>query len=143
MRHQRAPCDCFSLAALHFLRCQNWQALKTTETLFPNCKMPHSSYILAEFNCYGNRGPNTVEILTGLAFKGDVVTTGQTAQNMCFATTLTTAKKILDTGVIPISLFTNNQVNNWFWPRLALLIDHCRFTGQVTLTHWMFRNPWH
>ena len=39
----------------------------------------------------------TVDV-TGLAFKGDAVTTGQTAQSMCFATTLTTAKKILDTG---------------------------------------------
>ena len=52
----------------------------------------------------------TVEILTGLAFKGDVVTTGQTAQSMCFATTLTTAKEILDTGIIPISVFTNSQL---------------------------------
>ena len=116
-----SPCNCFSLAALHSRRCQNWRALKTAETLFPNCKMPHSSYTLAEFNCYGNCNLDTVEILTGLAFKGDVVTTGQTAQSMCFATTLTTAKEILDTGIIPISLFTNNQINNWFTPRSALL----------------------
>ena len=116
-----SPCNCFSLAALHSRRCQNWQAFKTADTLFPNCKMPHSAYTLAEFNCYGNCGPSTVEILTGLAFKGDVVTTGQTAQSMRFATTLTTAKQILDTGIIPISLFTNNQVNNWFTPRSALL----------------------
>ena len=116
-----SPCNCFSLAALHSRRCQNWRALKTAETLFPNCKMPHSSYTLAEFNCYGNCNLDTVEILTGLAFKGDVVTTGQTAQCMCFATTLTTAKEILDTGIIPISLFTNNQINNWFTPRSALL----------------------
>ena len=68
-----SPCNCFSLAALHSRRCQNWHALKNAETLFPNCKMPHSSYTLAEFNCYGNCGPETVEILTGLAFKGDVV----------------------------------------------------------------------
>ena len=95
--------------------------MKTGETLFPNCKMPHSSYTLAEFNCYVNCGPSTLEILTGLAFKGDVVTTGQTAQSMCFATTLSTAKKILDTGIIPVTLFTNNQVNCWFTPRSALL----------------------
>ena len=88
---------------------------------FPNCKMPHSSYTLAEFNCYGKCGSETVEILTGLAFKGDVVTTGQTAQSMCFATSLSTAKKILDTGLIPVELFTNSQVNNWFCPRSALL----------------------
>ena len=116
-----SPCNCFSLAALHSRRCQNWQALINAETLFPNCKMPHSSYTLAEFNCYGNCGPETVEILTGLAFKGDVVTTGQTAQSMCFATSLSTAKKILDTGLIPVELFTNSQVNNWFCPRSALL----------------------
>ena len=111
-----SPCNCFSLAALHSRRCQNWHALKNAETLFPNCKMPHSSYTLAEFNCYGNCGPDTVEILTGLAFKGDVVTT-----SMCFATSLSTAKKILDTGLIPVELFTNCQVNNWFCPRSALL----------------------
>ena len=116
-----SPCNCFSLAALHSRRCQNWQALKNAETLFPNCKMPHSSYTLAEFNCYGNCGPETVEIMTGLALKGDVVTTGQTAQSMCFATSLSTAKKILDTGLIPVELFTNSQVNNWFCPRSALL----------------------
>ena len=116
-----SPCNCFSLAALHSRRCQNWHALKNAETLFPNCKMPHSSYTLAEFNCYGNCGPETVEILTGLAFKGDVVTTGQTAQSMCFATSL-------DTGLIPVELFTNCQVNNWFG------------TAEVTLTHWMFRS---
>ena len=116
-----SPCNCFSLAALHSRRCQNWQALKNAETLFPNCKMPHSSYTLAEFNCYGNCGPETVEILTGLAFKGDAVTTGQTSQSMCFATSLSTAKKILDTGLIPVELFTNSQVNNWFCPRSALL----------------------
>ena len=83
--------------------------------------MPHSSYTLAEFNCYGKCGSETVEILTGLAFKGDVVTTGQTAQSMCFATSLSTAKKILDTGLIPVELFTNSQVNNWLCPRSALL----------------------
>ena len=92
-----SPCNCFSMAALHSRRCQNWHALKNAETLFPNCKMPHSSHTLAEFNCYGKCGPDPVEILTGLAFKGDVVTTGQTA------------------------LFTNNHVNNWFCPRSALL----------------------
>ena len=32
---------------LHSRRCQNWHALKNAET-FPNCKMPHSSYTLAE-----------------------------------------------------------------------------------------------
>ena len=61
-----SPRNCFSLAALHSRRCQNWHARKIAETLFPNCKMPHSSYTLAEFNCYGNCGPDTVEILTGL-----------------------------------------------------------------------------
>ena len=116
-----SPCNCFSLAALHSRRCQNWHALKNAETLFPNCKMPHSSYTLAEFNCYGKCGSETVEILTGLALKGDVVTTGQTSQSMCFATSLSTAKKILDTGLIPVELFTNSQVNNWFCPRSALL----------------------
>ena len=116
-----SPCNCFSLAALHSRRCQNWHALKNAETLFPNCKMPHSSYTLAEFNCYGKCGSETVEILTGLALKGDVVTTGQTAQSMCFATSLSAAKKILDTGLIPVELFTNSQVNNWFCPRSALL----------------------
>ena len=49
------------------------------------------------------------------------VTTGQTAQSMCFATSLSTAKKILDTGLIPVEQFTNSQVNNWFCPRSALL----------------------
>ena len=83
-----SPCNCFSLAALHSRRCQNWQALKNAEILFPNCKMPHSSYTLAEFNCSGNCGPDTVEIMAGLAFKDDVVTAGQTAQSMCFATSL-------------------------------------------------------
>ena len=39
-----SPCNCFSLAALHSRRCQNWTAMKTGETLFPNCKTPHSSY---------------------------------------------------------------------------------------------------
>ena len=44
--------------AFHWQHCipadvRNWQALKNAETLFPNCKMPHSSYTLAEFNCYG------------------------------------------------------------------------------------------
>ena len=127
-----SPCNCFSLAALHSRRCQNWHALKNAETLFPNCKMPHSSYTLAEFNCYGKCGSETVEILTGLALKGDVVTTGQTAQSMCFATSLSTAKKILDTGLIPVELFTNSQVNNWFCPRSALLRSlqiYCR-------SHW-------
>ena len=100
---QTAHATVFPLAALHSRRCQNWHALKNAETLFPNCKMPHSSYTLAEFNCYGNCGPDTVEILTGLAFKGDVVTTGQTAQSVCFATSLSTAKKISDTGMIPIA----------------------------------------
>ena len=120
-----SPCNCFSLAALHSRRCQNWQALKAAETLFPNC------------NCYGNCGSSAVEILTGLAFKGDVVTTGQTAQSMCFATTLTTAKQILDTGIIPISLFTTNQVNNWFAPRSAMLrafqIYWSGYTGSLSL----------
>ena len=116
-----SPCNCFSLAALHARRCQNWRTLQTAETLFPNCKMPHASYALAEFNCYGNCGPETVEILTGLAFKGDVVTTGQTAQSMCFAASLSTAMGILNTGRIPTEMFTNCQLNHWFCPRSAIL----------------------
>ena len=141
-----SPCDCFSLAALHSRRCQNWRALKNAETLFPNCKMPHSSYTLAEFNCYGNCGPDTVEILTGLAFKGDVVTTGQTAQSVCFATSLSTAKKILDTGMIVVELFTNSEVNNWFCPRSALLrslqIYWSGHTDTLDVQEPMTLQPW-
>ena len=111
-----SPCNCFSLAALHSRRCQNWRALQNAETLFPNCKMPHASYALAESNCCG---PDTVEILTGLAFKG--VTTGQTAQSMCFAASLSTAMAILDTGVIPTEMSVNGQLNHWFCPRSAIL----------------------
>ena len=116
-----SPCNSFALTTLHCRRCRNWISLKSAETLFPSCKLPHCSYTHAEFNCFRRCGPDTVEILTGTAFKGDVATTGQTAQTMCIATTLSTAMEILNTGVIPISLFTNGQVNCWFTPRSALL----------------------
>ena len=44
-----------------------------------------------------------------------MTTTGQTTQ------TMSTAMEILNTGGIPISLFTNGQVNCWFTPRSAQL----------------------
>ena len=116
-----SPCNSFALATLHCRRCENWRSLKTAEILFPSCRLPHYSYTEAEFNCYRVCRPENVEILTGVAFMGDVVTTGQTAQTVCFATTLRTATEILNTGVIPTSLFTNGQVNCWFTPRSALL----------------------
>ena len=116
-----SPCNSFALATLHCRRCENWRSLKTAEMLFPSCRLPHYSYTKAEFNCYRECRPENVEILTGVAFMGDVVTTGQTAQAVCFATTLRTATEILNTGVIPTSLFTNGQVNCWFTPRSALL----------------------
>ena len=107
-----SPCNSFALATLHCRRCENWRSLKTAEILFPSCRLPHYSYTKAEFNCYRECRPENVEILTGVAFMGDVVTTGQTAQTVCFATTLKTAAEIL---------FTNGQVNCWFTPRSALL----------------------
>ena len=79
-----------------------------------------------------------MQILTGLAFQSDVVTTGQTAQSMCFATSLSTAKKILDTGLIPVELFTNSS------EQLVLpKVGTAEITADLTLTHWMFRNRWH
>ena len=101
-----SPCNSFALTTLHCRRCENWRSLKTAEILFPSCRLPHYSYTKAEFNCYRECRPENVEILTGVAFMGDVVTTGQTAQTVCFATTLRTATEILNTGVIPTSLFT-------------------------------------
>ena len=91
------------------------------ETLFPNCKMPHYSYTHAEYKCYTKSTQETVEILTGSLFKADVVTTAQTAQTMCFSCSLSTAREIMETGVIPMSLFTNGQLNCWFTPRSLLL----------------------
>ena len=116
-----SPCNSFALATLHCRRCENWRSLKTAEILFPSCRLPHYSYTKAEFNCYRECRPENVESLTGVAFMGDVVTIGQTAQTVCFATTLRTATEILNTGVVPTSLFTNGQVNCWFTPRSALL----------------------
>ena len=116
-----SPCNSFALATLHCRRCENWRSLKTAEILFPSCRLPHYSYTKAEFNCYRECRPENVEILTGVALMGDVLTTAQTAQTVCFATTLRTATEILNTGVIPTSLFTNGQVNCWFTPRSALL----------------------
>ena len=115
------PCNSFVLTTLHCRRCCNWIPLKAAETLFPSCRLPHYSYTHAGFKCFRRCGEENVEILTGTAFKGDVTTTGQTAQTMCIATTLSIAMEILNTGVIPISLFTNGQVNCWFTPRSGLL----------------------
>ena len=47
----------------------------------------HTPVIPTEYNCYARATRGTVEILTGVAFRGDVVTTGQTAQSVCFAYT--------------------------------------------------------
>ena len=102
-----SPCNSFALTTLHCRRRCSWISLKAVETLFPSCRR----------RC----GPDNVETLTGTAFKGDVTTAGQTAQTMCIATTLSTAMEILNTGVIPTSVFTNGQVNCWFTPRSALL----------------------
>ena len=63
----------------------------------------------------------SVEILTGALFRADVVSTAQTAQTMCFTCPLSIAREIMETGVIPTSLFTNGQLNCWFTPRGALL----------------------
>ena len=48
-----------------------------------------------------------MEILTGTLFRADVATTAQTAQTMCLCCSLSTAREIMETGVIPTSLFTN------------------------------------
>ena len=128
-----SPCNSFALTTLHCRRCRNWISLKSAETLFPSCRLPHYSYTHAEFNCFRRCGPDTVEILTGTAFKGDVATTGQTAQTMCIATTLSTAMEILNTGMTPISLFTNEQVNCWFTPRSALLRAFQMHWTRITL----------
>ena len=116
-----SPCNCFSLAALHARRCGNWRALKMSETLFPDCKRPHCSYTRIAYNCYNKATQETVEILTGALFKADVVSAAQTTQTMCFCCSLSTAREIMETGEIPISLFTNGQLNCWFTPRGALL----------------------
>ena len=116
-----SPCNCFSLGALHSRPFGNWRAMKMAETLFPNCKMPHNSYIHAQYNCQNKATRETVEILTGTLFRANVVTTAQTAQTMCFSCSLSIAREIMETGVIPMSLFTNGQLNCWFTPRSALL----------------------
>ena len=116
-----SPCNRFSLAALHSRRCGNWRAMKMAETLFPNCKRPRYSYTHAEYNCYTKATQETVEILTGTLFRADVVSAAQTAHTMCFCCSLSTAREIMETGVIPTSLFTHEQVNCWFTPRGALL----------------------
>ena len=134
-----SPCNSFALTTLHCRRCENWRSLKTAEILFPSCRLPHYSYTKAEFNCYRECRPENVEILTGVAFMGDVVTTGQTAQTVCFATTLRTATEILNAGVIPTSLFTNGQVNCWFTPRSALLRA---FQMHWTGITWHWTNHW-
>ena len=108
-------------STVHSRRCGNWQAMKMDETLFPNCMMPHYSYIHAEYNCYTKAARETVEIVNGTFFRADVVTTAQTAQTMCFSCSLGTAREIMETGVIPKSLFTNGQLNCWFTPRSSLL----------------------
>ena len=110
-----SPCNCLSPAALHSRR-GNWRARKMAETLFPDCKRPRYSYTHA------------VEILTGTLFRADVVSAAQTAQTMCFCCSLSTAREIMETGVIPTSLFTNGQLNCWYTPRGAL-----RSTVQM---HW-------
>ena len=63
-----SPCNSFALTTLHCRRCRNWISLKSAETLFPSCRLPHYSYTHAEFNCFRRCGPDTVEILTGTAF---------------------------------------------------------------------------
>ena len=62
-----------------------------------------------------------MEILTGALFRADVVSAAQTAQTMCFCCSLSTAREIMEIGVIPTSLLTNGQLNCWFTPRGALL----------------------
>ena len=62
-----------------------------------------------------------VEILTGTVFSGDVVTTAQTVQTVCFACPLTAAHEIMSTSAIPLGLFMNQQLNFWFTPRSALM----------------------
>ena len=116
-----SPCNCFSLGALHSRRRGNWRAMKMAKTLFPNCKMPHcsfTSYTHAEYNCYTKATQETVEILIGTLFRADVVTAAQTAQSMCFSCSLSTAREIVDTGVIRMSVFINGQkwiVENTPW----------------------------
>ena len=120
----QSPINCFSLSALHARRTGNWRALKMAETLFPNCKLPHCSYTHAEYDCYTKASMETVQILTATVFCGDVVTTAQTAQTVCFACPLTTAQEIMSTGIIPFGLFMNQQLNFWFTPRSALSQMH-------------------
>ena len=117
----QSPINCLSLSALHARRTGNWRALKMAETLFPNCKLPHCSFTQTEYDCYAKVSVETVEILTGTVFSGDVVTTAQTAQTVCFACSLTTAQEIMSTGTIPLGLFANQQLNFWLTPRSALL----------------------
>ena len=74
-----------------------------------------------------------VEILTGVAFSGEVVTTAQTAQAVCFACPLSTAQEIMSTGAIPTGLFGNQQLNLGFTPRSALMrLCQMHWSGIVT-----------
>ena len=133
-----SPCNCFSLGELHSRRCGNWRAMKMAEALFPNCKMPRCSHTHAEYNCYNKAAGETVELLTGTLFRADVVTTAQTTQTMCFACLLGTAREIMEIGVIPMSLFTNGQLNCWFTPRSALLRTlQMHWAGINTGLDWM------
>ena len=79
-----SPCNSFALATLRCRRCENWRSRKTAEILFPSSRLPHYSSTKAELNCYRECRPENIEILTGVAFMGDVVTTGQTAQTVWF-----------------------------------------------------------
>ena len=125
----QSPINCFSLSALHARRTGNWRALKMAETLFPNCKLPHCSYTHTEYDCYTKVSMETVEILTGITFSGDVVTTAQTAQTVCFACSLTTAQEIMSTGAIPLGLFVNQQLSallklcQMHWSGIATDVD--------------------
>ena len=83
---------------LHASGTTNWRALKMAENLFPNCKLPHCSYAHTEYDCYMKASREVVEILTCTVFSGDVVTTTQTAQTVCFACPLSTAQEIMSTG---------------------------------------------
>ena len=68
--------------------------------------MPHCTH--TEYDFYTKANRETVEILTGTAFSGDAVTTGQTAQTVCFACSLSTAHGVMATDTIQISVFMNS-----------------------------------
>ena len=103
------------------------------ENLFPNCKLPHCSYAHTEYDCYTRAGMQVVENLTGAAFSGEVVTTAQTAQTVCFACPLSTAQEIMSAGTIPTGPFRNQQLNLWFTPRSALM-RLCQMHGSGIVT---------